>query len=243
MKVTAGRPPFQIMYNIARDNEMGGTKILDQPTFSSIQPRTSFQLHTNEAARIYYEVKQIGDAAYPLVKNKNAVIPRSERLLFEQQVLMRPTARFKNHNRISYCLNDALVPHDAAGPDGLITLEGTPPFHLQLSVRNLATSETYTEMVELHDSSWKLHIPSYTFRSVGPHLVTIESVRDASNCEQTVPDTLHRSIWVDVAETAAIVPFDRREDFCVGDAIQFQLEGTPPWAIGYVILLAVKLRH
>ncbi|KAI0964418.1 hypothetical protein AcW1_001243 [Taiwanofungus camphoratus] len=228
-----GRPPFQIMYNIARDNEMGGTKILDQPTFSSIQPRTSFQLHTNEAARIYYEVKQIGDAAYPLVKNKNAVIPRSERLLFEQQVLMRPTARFKNHNRISYCLNDALVPHDAAGPDGLITLEGTPPFHLQLSVRNLATSETYTEMVELHDSSWKLHIPSYTFRSVGPHLVTIESVRDASNCEQTVPDTLHRSIWVDVAETAAIVPFDRREDFCVGDAIQFQLEGTPPWAIGY----------
>ncbi|KAH9947096.1 hypothetical protein B0H21DRAFT_778726 [Amylocystis lapponica] len=208
-----GRPPFQIMYNIARDAEAGGSKLLDQPTFSSIQPRTSFQLRTSEAARIYYEVKQIGDAAYPLAKNKNAIIPRSQRLLFEQQVLMRPSARFKNKNRISYCLNDAFTPHDAAGPDGTLVLEGTAPFYVTLSIRNLATSETYTETREIQDTTWKINIPSYSFHSIGPIW----------------------SVWVDVAETAAIVPFDRREDFCIGDAIQFQLEGTPPWAIGYRI--------
>jgi nucleoporin POM152 len=28
---------------------------------------------------------------------------------------------------------------------------------------------------------------------------------------------------------------DRREDFCVGEVVQFQLEGTPPWSIGYQI--------
>ena len=75
------------MYNIAKDDGLGASKLLDQPTFSSIQPRTRFQLRTSEPARIYYEVKQIGDAAYPLAKNKDAIIPRSERLLFEQQVL------------------------------------------------------------------------------------------------------------------------------------------------------------
>ncbi|CCL98085.1 uncharacterized protein FIBRA_00079 [Fibroporia radiculosa] len=230
-----GRPPFQIMYNVARGNDLGGTKILDQPTFSSIQSRTSFQLHTSEAARIYYEVKQIGDAAYPLAKNKDAIIPRSERLLFEQQVLRRPSARFKNRNRISYCLSDTLHPRDSSSPDGMIVLEGSPPFSLDLSIRNLATSEVHTETVILQDSAWKLDIPSYTFHSIGPHLITIESVQDSSRCEQVVPGPSHQSIWVDVAETAAIIPFDRREDFCVGDAFQFQLEGTPPWTIGYRI--------
>ena len=222
------------MYNVARDNDAGGTKILDQPTFSSIQPRTSFQLHTSEAARIYYEVKQIGDAAYPLAKNKNAVIPRSERLLFEQQVLMRPSARFRNVNRLAYCLNDVLRPQDTTGPDGQVILEGTPPFKVGLSIRNLATSHVYRETLDLEEKLWKLHVPKYTFHSIGPHIVTIESVQDASHCEQAVPDPLYRSIWVDVAETAAIVPFDRRQDFCVGDVTQFQLEGTPPWTIGYV---------
>ena len=38
-----------------------------------------------------------------------------------------------------------------------------------------------------------------------------------------------------MAETAVIVPFDRREDYCVGEALQFQLEGSPPWRVKYVI--------
>ncbi|PIL31435.1 transporter [Ganoderma sinense ZZ0214-1] len=228
-----GRSPFQIMYNIAKDDGLGGTKLLDQPTFSSIQPRTRFQLRTSEPARIYYEVKQIGDVSYPLEKNKDAIIPRSERLLFEQQVLMRPSARFKNHNRLSYCFSDAFTSQDQSYSDGLVILEGTPPFYLQVSVRNLAASETHLETIELWDTQWRVHLPEYTFRSIGPHQVTIESVRDASHCEQVVPDPLFRSVWVDVAETAAIIPFSRREDYCVGDAIPFQLEGTPPWTIGF----------
>ncbi|KAI0697588.1 hypothetical protein BC835DRAFT_1471555 [Cytidiella melzeri] len=230
-----GRPPFQIMYNVARDAEAGGTKIIDQPTFSSIQPRTRFQLHTAEAARIYYEVKQIGDAAYPLAKNKNAVIPRSQRLLFEQQVLQRPTARFKIRNRITYCLNDVLTPHDNSGSDGVVVLSGTLPFRLKLSIKNLARSEVHHESLVVADHTWRLNLPSYTFKSIGPHQVTIDSVQDASGCEQTIPDPLYRTIWLDVAETAAIVPFDRREHFCMGELAQFQLEGTPPWAIGYRI--------
>ncbi|KAH9835872.1 uncharacterized protein C8Q71DRAFT_100734 [Rhodofomes roseus] len=230
-----GRPPFQIMYNVARDNDAGGTKILDQPTFSSIQPRTSFQLHTSEAARIYYEVKQVGDVAYPLAKNKNAVIPRSERLLFEQQVLVRPSARFRNLNRLAYCLNDVLRPQDPSSLDGIIILEGTPPFKLHLAIRNVATSNIYREALMVDEKMWRLNVPNYTFNSVGPHLVIIESVQDASHCEQAVPDPLYRSVYVDIAETAAIVPFDRREDFCVGDVTQFQLEGIPPWTIGYRI--------
>ncbi|KAF9225491.1 hypothetical protein BS17DRAFT_801515 [Gyrodon lividus] len=230
------RPPFQIMYNIAMNDESGvGTIVVDQPTFSSIQSRTRFQLHTSTAGRKYYEVKQIGDTAYPLHKHKNAVIPRSERLVFEQQVLPKPSAKFKNNNRMSFCLNDVLTPRDLTSSDGTILLEGTPPFQLQLSIRNLAASKVRKETVEVHDKVWKLDLPSYYFTSIGPYQVIIESVHDSSHCEQAELDLLRRSIWIDIAETAAIIPFDKKKDFCVGDVTQFQLEGTPSWTIGYRI--------
>lgn len=220
------------MYNIAQDDQAGGTNILGQPTFSSIQHRTRFQLHTTPPGRKYYEVKQIGDSPYPLAKHKNDFIPRSERLLFEQEVFARPAARFRNNNRMSYCLNDALVPKDALTTDGQIQLSGTPPFELQLSIKNLAASKVDTEIIRVPGKIWTVSLSSYKFESIGPHLITIESVQDASHCDQATLDSLHRSIWIDVAETAAITPLNRRENFCVGEVSQFQLEGTPPWTIG-----------
>ncbi|CAK5264964.1 unnamed protein product [Mycena citricolor] len=230
-----GRPPFQIMYNIAQDNQNGGTKLLGQPTFSSIQPRTRFELQTSSPGRIYYEVKQIGDASYPLAKHKNAIIPRSQRLLFEQQVNMRPAARFRTRNRMSYCLNDVFIAQDPVSLDGLVLLEGSPPFRLELSVKNFGTSHVEHVTMETYDSSFKLNLPSYEFKSVGPHLVVIESVSDASNCPQAPLDPLYSSVWVDVAETAAIIPLDRREHYCVGEVSTFQLEGLSPWTIWYTM--------
>ncbi|KAL0951581.1 hypothetical protein HGRIS_008263 [Hohenbuehelia grisea] len=230
-----GRPPFQIMYNVAQGTETGGTKLLDQPTFNSIQPQTRFQLQTSRPGRMFYEVKQIGDSAYPLAKHKNAVIPRAERLLFEQQVAMRPSAAFKTQTRLSYCLNEPFVPTSSSPGSGVVVFEGVPPFELKLSIKSIGTSQIAFETVEVWSKVWEVSLPSYSFSTVGPHRVTIESVVDASKCQQANLDPMSTSIWVDVAETATIVPFDRREHYCVGEVSQFQLEGIPPWSIGYKI--------
>lgn len=223
------------MYNIAQHNDAGGTKLIDQPIFNSIQPRTRFQLQTSTPGRMYYEVKQIGDTAYPLAKHREAVIPRNDRLLFEQQIAQRPSARFKNRNRMTYCLNDAFAPLDLSSSNGLIVLEGRPPFTLKLSIKDLAASQVQFETVSVSDRIWNVNLPSYVFKSIGPHLIKIESVVDSSNCAQTALDPLYGSIWVDVAETAAIIPIDRRRDVCVGEVTQFQLEGIPPWTVGFII--------
>lgn len=230
-----GRPPFQIMYNIAQDSEARGTKLVDQPTFNSIQSRTRFQLQTSTAGRMYYEVKQIGDSAYPLKKHGAAIIPRSERLLFEQEVIRRPSVRFKSRNRMTYCQNDTFMPLDPSSDDGIVIFEGTPPFTLALSVKDIAASEVETKVIKVHDHIWRLSIPSYRFKSIGSYLVTIESVADTSDCAQSALNSMFNTIWVDVAETAAIIPIDRRSDICAGDTVQFQLEGIPPWTVGYRI--------
>jgi nucleoporin POM152 len=231
--VCTGRPPFQITYNVAKIEGIGAIEPLDQLTFTSIQHRTRFQLRTSTVGRIVYEVKQIGDAAYPLSKD-GTILSWSDRLLFEQQVMQRPNARFKSLNRLSYCLHDTLTSHGSASTDGIIILEGTPPFIVNLSIKSLASSEVQTKEVQVYDKVWKLDVPSYTFKSKGPHLIKIESIQDKFRCEQSPFDPSAQSLWVDVAEIAAIIPIDRKEDFCVGDVAQFQLEGIPPWTIGSV---------
>ncbi|KAF8527547.1 hypothetical protein BU17DRAFT_73948 [Hysterangium stoloniferum] len=227
-----GTPPFQINYNVARDFDDGGMKLTDQPTFSSIQPSGRFQLQTSKAGRVYYEVQAIGDASYPIQKHANN-LPLSKRLRFEQQIFPRPAAYFKRSNRISFCLNDPFVPRDEYPMDGTIMLHGIPPFTLELSIKNLASSEIYKEVIETSLYEWTVDMPHYNFRTVGPHVITIDSVRDASNCPESDTEMGRRSQWIDVAETAVIVPFDRREDYCVGEALQFQLEGSPPWRVQY----------
>lgn len=196
---------------------------------SSVQNRARIELVTSQAGRIYYEIKYISDANYPMEQP----IPVRERLLFEQEVFARPTAEFRKSSRIRHCLHDAFVPVDAYSMDDLIILSGRAPFHLELSVKNLATSEVYRQTIEIWETRWKVNLPNYFFSTVGPHLLSIESIRDASSCTQAAIDPLKKSIWVDVAESAVIVPFDHREHFCIGDITQFQLEGIPPWNIGY----------
>jgi hypothetical protein len=138
---------------------------------------------------------------------------------------------------LTYCLNDVFVPTEPGSADGMIVLEGTPPFKLELSIKDISASQTELRTVEVFSHNWNMNLPSYMFKSIGPHLVSVESVVDSSSCAQATLDPLHSSIWVDVAENAAIIPFDRRIDYCVGEVTQFQLEGIPPWSITSVRII------
>jgi nucleoporin POM152 len=204
----------------------------DQVTFNSIQSVTRLQMRTGAAGMHSYRIRNVGDAAYPLNEHPSAYL---EGLLLEQDVLPRPSAHFRSSSRVSYCLNDAFVHRQSSSDDATIVLRGTPPFLIQLSIRNLASSDVKVEKIEINKFEWKVDLPKYHFKTIGPHLVTLESVEDASGCPQVETDLAKQSFWVDVAETAAIVPFDRREEFCVGDILHFQLEGTPPWRVQYVL--------
>ncbi|KZV93718.1 hypothetical protein EXIGLDRAFT_767824 [Exidia glandulosa HHB12029] len=231
-----GHAPFKIKYNVARENEYGVMNLVTgDATVGSIQRTMRFALDTAHLGRVFYEIRDVGDARYPL--NSDPSPSSQSRLQFEQEILARPSAWFKNSERLSYCLGDALEPLSGSYKDeGTIVLRGTPPFVLDLSIRNLGTSEVQKHTVHVPENEWRLNVPTYNFKAVGQHLVEIEAIRDANGCEHTEAPlgvAGGKSAWVDVAETAAIVPYDRRVDYCVGDVLQFQLEGTPPWRVKY----------
>lgn len=228
-------------YTYARDRE----RSRDQVTFNSIQPITRLQLRTSEPGHHEYHLAHIGDAAYPLphMRERYSNLPQLSGTVLEQQVIARPSARFKSIARASYCLNDRFVPRTSALDEGTITLHGQPPFLLEISVKNLASSETRLEKIEVISHEWKVQFSDYEFTTVGPYMVTIESVTDSTPCPQATTDSNRQSFFVDVAETAAIVPYDRHEDFCVGDVLHFQLEGNAPWRVECVVVQAFRARR
>lgn len=237
LKLT-GSPPFQVSYNVARGKERHEGHI-----FSSLQNDYRLPLHTNRAGRIYYQVTSVGDSRYALSEQRT-LNDNVSPVKWEQEVLARPRAYFKNPTRLSYCLNDAFVPRSdhLASQDGLVIFEGRAPFLVHFTIQNLASSETKKEIKEFRTYDWHLHFEKYLFSTVGSYLITIDSVRDASSCDEIIEEGALRSIWVDVAETAMIVPFERRTDVCVGDLLQFQLEGSAPWTITYVLFLLLSER-
>lgn len=81
------------------------------------------------------------------------------------------------------------------------------------------------------DLRFEVNFPTYRFDTIGPTLLTIESMKDSSPCDAAAVDDSRRMLWVDVAETAAVLPFDRKRDYCVGEPISLQLEGMPPWTV------------
>jgi nucleoporin POM152 len=119
---------------------------------------------------------------------------------------------------------------------GVLVFTGTPPFTVNFSIKNLATGDVTAESITTGSYEWNINFPDYILSSVGPHLISVESFKDASLCPPLPSDIGTASYWVDVAETAAIVPFERREHYCVGDVLHFQLEGNAPWRVEYVLI-------
>lgn len=158
-------------------------------------------------------------------------------------MLSRPSAYFKSSKSSPYCLNQKLEPRSGHHDDPVIILTGKAPFKLTLNIKNVATSESRIAVVDVTTPEWKVDIPTYKLQTVGPHLITIESFEDSSPCSPSAVDYERRTFRVDVAETAAIVPFDRREDWCVGDILQFQLEGNAPWKIEFVSCVNCQCVH
>jgi nucleoporin POM152 len=235
--LSLGRPPFQLVYNIVEATSHGA-KLSYNPTYYSTLAHSQLQLQTSHVGRVFYEISQVGDAAYPLAKYKSRTIPRHERILFEQQIFVHPSAGFKTQGRLSYFLHDAFVASASPSSDGIVILEGAPPFRLHLTIKHMSTRQVDSLSVDVPHHTWKVDIPSYTFKTIGPHLISIESVSDVSNCAHVVAlKSPSRSIFVDVSAGAAIVPYDQREHFCVGETASFHLEGIAPWIIGSVSVI------
>ncbi|GMK59892.1 hypothetical protein CspeluHIS016_0901090 [Cutaneotrichosporon spelunceum] len=207
-----GASPFVLSYQYKFD----GHSVKDR-TLNSAQDMGVLHLDTAPGHHMY-EFNTVSDSNY----HKTPV-----RFSLEHDVHSRPSATFAKQNTKSLCRDAALL------TDARIKLTGKAPFLLHLGVRRPASAEVHPYKVEVRGTEWKVELPEVTLGDVGRYEVALMEMSDASGCGYAFEDTAVLSTAVDVVETARVVPISHDVDVCVGDTLDFLLQGTAPWIVEY----------
>lgn len=230
-----GKAPFITSYTLKKGSQHS-TPV--PKSHQSIRSTTDIDLFTAEAGHHVYQFTGISDSLYTSTSTSGLNAPpdgRSGVLRIEQEIFPIPSASFRHglkSNR-GFCLHEPL---ESRGSDDLIVkLDGTPPFVIEVEVRDevrhsLVKKFTITDITS-HD--WPLSLP-YTFESPSLHSVSILHISDAHHCERAIE---HRSpatsLDLPVSEIASISPISSQVDHCVGEFLDFTLQGSPPFIVTY----------
>ncbi|WFD34790.1 hypothetical protein MCUN1_001634 [Malassezia cuniculi] len=195
-------------------------KAAQRNTLRASQQEIPMELDTSPGRHVY-DIAAVGDAVYPAES-----VSKTPALRLEQHIWPRAQATFERAARPTFCRGDALVGLPA------VRLTGAPPFSLELALRRVSAPgkpQTFVRRdIMAHD--YTVSAPEVVLDTSGTYELIIERVNDAHGCATHVPDT---PLLFDVVETAGIVPASARRDYCVGEQIDFVLQGTSPWTVHY----------
>lgn len=202
-----GEAPFELAYRHTRGGQTS------RHTLKSAQAIGILHLSTEPGSH-RYDILELRDANY--------AEPVS--LAITHDVNSRPSVTFSKPNTKTLCLDSTLK------TDAKLRFEGKAPFNVQLSVRKPASSHVETYDLTIDEHEWTLEL-LHVVKDIGRHEVSITSLSDASGCEWTIHERDRLITGVNVVESARIVPVGTERDLCVGERIEFELQGTAPWSI------------
>lgn len=182
------------------------------------EPQTRFHL-SSEPGRHTYEIIEVADRSYDFPNRNDAKKPH---ITLQHTVVDRPTAKIRSTAAATFCLNDSLI---SSRSSAQIEFTGQAPFGVAVRVRN--TKRGHEEILEtsgIKQKIWELDLP-YTFREAGNYEIKIVSITDASGCAWEPPEADELSLHVDVVEPASVKAISSRADYCVGDTLDYLLQG------------------
>lgn len=215
-----GNPPYNLQYEQQRKSLRSSSSIRRQSLKAAMHV-ASMEMDTSEAGRCTYKFTDVGDNLYDHD-------PRSNPLVVTQQVNPLPSARFDSPGHIyGFCKEDI------NGEEYLpITLEGVPPFTLEINVKHHSKSKPEAVTIpNINSNRHNLAIPRRHL-DLGQHVVSIHKVRDSRGC-QRVSEFDVSSVRVAVSDVPTVIPLESKTDYCVGERLSFSLSGHGPFDVFY----------
>ncbi|KAK1146705.1 hypothetical protein N8T08_002778 [Aspergillus melleus] len=216
----SGNPPYNVQYEQQRKAGRGSPSVRVQ-TLKTALHAASMEMDTSEAGLYTYKFREVGDSLYDHDPKANPVV-------VTQKVNPLPSARFDAPGHIyGFCKEDVsgeeLIP---------ITLDGVPPFSLEISIKHHSKAKAEIVSVpSIGSNRHKLPIPRRHL-DLGQHVVSIHKVRDARGCQRTI-DFDTSSVRVAVSDVPTIIPLESKVDYCVGERLSFSLSGHAPFDVFY----------
>ncbi|BGP14548.1 hypothetical protein JCM10213_001897 [Rhodosporidiobolus nylandii] len=234
-------PPFKASYTLTKGSHYGQSK---PHSLQAIQKRADLTLFTAEPGHHSYQFIGVGDSLYTspdatgLVASKGG---KSGLLRVEQDVFALPTAYFAHGAKHGFCVNDELA--SRASDDLILHLEGAAPFEVELEVREEGRSAKRFTVPRVEHHSWPVELP-FALRKASPHEISLRRIKDAHGCEtivdpssaaapQGVQTSGRTTVGITVAEIATIKSVSPQVDHCVGDFLDFVVQGSPPFTVKY----------
>ncbi|KAF7590173.1 hypothetical protein BBP40_003194 [Aspergillus hancockii] len=216
----SGNPPYSIKYEQQRKTARGSPSVRLQSLKTALHV-ASMEMDTSETGQYTYKFVEVGDNLYDHDS-------RSSPVTVTQKVNPLPSARFDAPGRIyGFCKEDVsgeeLIP---------ITLEGVPPFSLEISIKHHSKAKPELMSIpNINSNRHNLPIPRRHL-DLGQHVVSIHKVRDARGCQRNTENDVS-SVRVAVSDVPTIIPLESKADYCVGERLSFSLSGHAPFDVFY----------
>lgn len=218
-----GNPPFDVHYQQVQKDKKGKTFSSKEKDLHAASGTTSIRADTSEAGVYEYTFVKLEDAKYDH-SNKHF-----KPITVRQTVHSRPSARFdKPGKTYSYCSREAegeeVIP---------ITLEGVPPFHLEVEIKHQGTPKPELSVHKnIPDHKYNLKIERNKL-NLGQSSIFIRKVRDSRGCTLKPQPNSKDRVQISVFDAPTATALEDRTDFCVGERLSYALSGQQPFTVYY----------
>ena len=225
----SGRPPFKLRYTVDTTFQNGETK----SSASEVDVDTMFfkqAVDTSNAGRYRYHLTSYSDENY-----RAPLKPPHHILDVEQVVYNSPSASFIDPaERVIRCMAETSGVFELN-----LKLKGMPPFELVIEeYHNNLPSSTIKKTVPIQQlnqgtDGFTYRILTKPNHTSGRFDYKLVSISDKTQCDASLDESngvIQTSI--DVADQAKIISLNAATA-CLGDMLSFNLQGTPPFVIGY----------
>ncbi|WWC88087.1 uncharacterized protein L201_002991 [Kwoniella dendrophila CBS 6074] len=209
-----GQTPYELNYRYTTEGRTS------KHSLKSAQETGVLHL-SSEPGQHRYDFLNLVDGNYPNTDIKMSL---------EHEVYSRPSLSFIKSNSKPLCLDSSLTNTDAK-----IQLKGKSPFKINLSIRKPISKKIQSFTIpNIKDNEWILNLPEFELNEIGRYEITLNSLEDQSGCQQIINEQDELRSIIEVVESAKIVSVDNtKTDLCVGDSLDFLLQGKSPWTIEY----------
>ncbi|ODV79649.1 uncharacterized protein CANTADRAFT_48832 [Suhomyces tanzawaensis NRRL Y-17324] len=218
-----GASPFVVDYEIKFPNGRSESKSLEIN-----KNDVTIKLPTSHSGRYEYRFVGVYDNLYTkkTYRKGKKELPN---VMYEINPL--PNAKFESSEQFSQVCETALNKKKGPIVSVPMTLKGKYPYQLKASLTHEETGKTKQIHINALQEA-KIHLESEYFVGLGEHILTINELTDANGCTRKDFSTLNSYVIV-VTEVPSVAKKGPKVNFCVGDHVEYNLTGIPPFTVFY----------
>ncbi|KAG0295167.1 hypothetical protein BGZ98_001505 [Dissophora globulifera] len=221
----AGKAPFELRYKRIYRPTKGGREEIKTLFEKSQHSTMRLPIMTEQAGTVSYHFETISDATYQNVEVRHEKQP----VVFKHVVRAPPTATLVNTAKQFYCKNEITGVKEKVA---IKIQDGTGPYSLAIEI--MRPNQAVAEKLFEHDVVPRNGIYEWTlpakFTDMGLYKVSVLRVTDVNGCSASATSTVE----FDILDTPSITPLRSITDACVGDKIEYSVQGeAPPFKVYY----------